>query len=264
LEKRAYLQLLLCSSVCLSNACAPPASPGGDSDASTLSDLCEQHRADKCATHHNYVELYQTFFEPMRSRAERVLEIGVHKGVSVRMWEAYFPRAAIFGIDIKDTSQYQTERIRTFVADQANREQLTRFIDEHGSGFDIVIDDGGHTMEQQQVSFGFLFPHLKSQGIYIIEDVHTSFPNFHQGYGVDESRENSTFTMFTNFVRDASFSSEYLSDSELAVLNAQVDHCLYSYRPNQFHSDFILCVKNSRTGSTPESSRLPTPLAPAW
>ena len=243
MERRAHLTLLLYYSVCLSTACAPPTDPGGDSDAPTLADLCEQYRTDKCATHHNYVELYDTFFEPMRNRAERVLEIGVYKGESVRMWEAYFPRAAIFGIDIKDTSRHETQRIRTFVADQANREQLTRFIDEHGSGFDIVIDDGGHTMEQQQVSFGFFFPHLRSRGIYIIEDIHTSFPNLHQGYGVDESAGNSTFTMITNFVRDASFSSEYLTDSELAALDSQVDHCLYSYRPNELHSDFFLCVK---------------------
>ena len=60
---------------------------------------------------------------------------------------------------------------------------------------------------------------------------------------VDESAGNSTFTMITNFVRDASFSSEYLTDSELAALDSQVDHCLYSYRPNELHSDFFLCVK---------------------
>lgn len=260
MDKRGYLTLLLYS-VFGSTACAPPAHQGDDSDASTLSDLCDQYRTDKCATHHNYVELYDTFFQPMRSRAERVLEIGVYRGVSVQMWEEYFPRAAIFGIDIKDTSRFETERIRTFVADQANREQLTQFVDEHGSDFDIVIDDGGHTMEQQQVSFGFFFPHLRPKGTYIIEDIHTSFPNFHQDYGVDEGAGNSTFTMFTNFVRDGAFSSEYLTESELAILNAQVDHCLYSYRPNEFHSDFILCIKNERT---PASEKLPPPLAPAW
>jgi hypothetical protein len=198
---------------------------------------------DKCPDIHNYVELYGLFFRPQRKRAERVLEIGVLDGASVRLWEAYFPRATIFGIDIDDTSQYETTRIRTFVADQANREQLSQFIDEHGSTFDIVIDDGGHTMEQQQVSFGFFFPHLRSKGIYIIEDIHTSFPELYPGYGVDEDAGNSTFTMITDFIRDGAFSSLYLSAPELAALNSQIDHCLYSYRPNQFHSDFFLCVK---------------------
>ncbi len=192
--------LLLSVTTSLSVACATPvADPGGDEHVSTLAELCAQHQTDKCASHHNYLELYDTFFAPLRSRAERVLEIGVLGGESVRMWEAYFSRAAIFGIDIDDASQHQTERIRTFVADQANREQLTRFIDEHGSGFDIVVDDGGHSMEQQQVSFGFFFPHLRSRGIYIIEDIHTSFPSLYRGYGVDEDGGNSTYSMITNF-----------------------------------------------------------------
>jgi hypothetical protein len=243
-KKRAYLTLLLCVAVSLSVACAAPTDPKvAKRRMPTLAKLCMVHATDKCPDIHNYVELYGVFFRPLRKRAERVLEIGVLDGESVRLWEAYFPRATIFGIDIEDTSQYETERIRTFVADQANREQLSQFIDEHGSAFDIVIDDGGHTMEQQQVSFGFFFPHLRSKGIYIIEDIHTSFPELHSGYGVDEDAGNSTFTMIANFVREGSFSSRYLSAPELAALNSEVDHCLYSYRPNQYHSDFFLCVK---------------------
>ena len=223
--------------------CAAVISPKVSERRPSLSELCLEHRTDKCATHHNYVELYEAFFEPLRDRAERVLEIGVFNGDSVRLWEAYFSRAAIFGGDIKNASQHQTERIRTFVADQASREQLAQFLEEHGSEFDIVIDDGGHAMEQQQISFGFLFPHLRSRGIYIIEDIHTSFPELYPGYGVDEDEANSTFTMIIRFIRDGSFSSAYLSAAESELLTSQVDHCLYSYRPGQSHSDFFLCVK---------------------
>jgi hypothetical protein len=243
-KNRAYLTLLLYVAASLSVACAAAASPKvGKRRTPNLAKLCLVYATDKCPDLHNYVEVYDLFFRPRRKRAERVLEIGVLDGDSVRLWEAYFPRATIFGIDIDDTSQYETKRIRTFVADQANREQLTQFIVEHGSEFDIVIDDGGHTMEQQQVSFGFLFPHVRSKGIYIVEDIHTSFPELYPGYGVDEDEGNSTFTMITNFIRKGSFSSRYLSVSELAALNSQVSHCLYSYRPNEFHSDFFLCIK---------------------
>jgi demethylmacrocin O-methyltransferase len=234
-EFRLCSTLVLCTVAALSVGCA--------GFSGSLPDLCAQHRTDKCEQHHNYVELYVTVFEPVREEAKRVLEIGVLDGDSVRMWEAYFPRAMIFGIDIVDTSQHETERIRTFIGDQANRAQLAEFAKQFGSDFDIVIDDGGHTMEQQQVSFGFFFPLVKSGGIYIIEDIHTSFPDRYPGYGVSENEANSTFTMITNFVRSASFRSEYLTESELAVLNAQVDHCLYTYRPNEFHSDFFLCYK---------------------
>ena len=49
-----------------------------------------------------------------------------------------------------------------------------RFIQENGGDFDIIIDDGSHKMNHQQISFDVLFPHLKSGGIYVIEDLHTS------------------------------------------------------------------------------------------
>jgi hypothetical protein len=61
-----------------------------------------------------------------------------------------------------------------FVGDQAKRSQLEILVEKQGP-WDIVIDDGGHTMEQQQVSLGVLFPHTRM--FYVVEDLHTSFMN---------------------------------------------------------------------------------------
>jgi SAM-dependent methyltransferase len=211
--------------------------------AQSLAELCKTHKTDKCASDHNYVELYEKFFSPVRNQAKRVLEIGVWRGDSLRLWEEYFPSARIFGIDINDSSRYNTERIITAIADQANREQLGQFIEAHGSDFDIVIDDGGHTMEQQQTSFGFLFPHVRPGGIYIIEDVHTSFPNLYPDYGVEVDERNSTFSMINNFVRSGKFQSKYLTEQELQYLTTHVEHCLSSYRATTHHSVFFFCEK---------------------
>ena len=41
--------------------------------------------------------------------------------------------------------------------------------------FDIIIDDGGHTMKQQITSFTYLLPKVRSGGLYVIEDLHTSY-----------------------------------------------------------------------------------------
>ena len=40
---------------------------------------------------------------------------------------------------------------------------------------DIIIDDGGHTSNQQIRSFNFLYKELKYGGIYLVEDTHTSY-----------------------------------------------------------------------------------------
>lgn len=62
-----------------------------------------------------------------------------------------------------------------FNVDQENSTELIAFIETVGQDFDIIIDDGGHTMNQQITSFKILFPALKSGGIYVIEDLHTSY-----------------------------------------------------------------------------------------
>lgn len=51
---------------------------------------------------------------------------------------------------------------------------LRSVVDEFGP-FDIILDDGGHTMRQQIVSFETLYPALDRRGVYICEDCHTSY-----------------------------------------------------------------------------------------
>ena len=47
----------------------------------------------------------------------------------------------------------------------------------------MIIDDGGHTMNQQITSFRVLFPYVKSGGIYVIEDLCTSYWKEYGGLG---------------------------------------------------------------------------------
>ena len=245
--KSILLCLLLLSVACAGGVSDSPIASASTGDAGSpkrsLEALCKQHDTDKCASRHNYVDLYETFFNPRRDHVGRLLEIGVLEGDSLRLWEAYFPAARIFGLDIADTTGVDTDRITTFVADQGDRAQLEAFITAHGSGFDIMIDDGGHRMDQQHISFGALFPHVQPGGLYIIEDVHTSFPDLYPDYGVYEQGANSTFTMVTNFVSTGRFESQYLRPNELDYLTDHVEHCLYSYRANELRSAFLLCQK---------------------
>jgi hypothetical protein len=66
------------------------------------------------------------------------------------------------------------------VADQSNQIQLRNLLTEWGNPiFDIIIDDGGHTVKQQRVSIETLWAQLKSGGYYIVEDLHTNIPQMH-------------------------------------------------------------------------------------
>lgn len=147
--------------------------------APSLDEIGKKCGTDKSSMIHNYTRVYEKYFESKRYQALKILEIGFYRGNSARMWHEYFPNAQLYFIDI-DSYCYQcmhglSARAHLYMKDQANERQLRSFLQEVGGDFDIIIDDGGHTMRQQQISFIQLFPALKKGGMYIIEDLHTSY-----------------------------------------------------------------------------------------
>ena len=122
---------------------------------------------------HGFIDVYEPYFNQMLD-SKNILEIGVYFGGSLQYLSDKFTNAKIYGMDIENKSQYDTDRIKTYICDQENRTNLNNFLNETNVEFDIIIDDGGHTMKQQQVSFGVLFNKLRSGGLYILEDLHTS------------------------------------------------------------------------------------------
>lgn len=130
----------------------------------------------------NYYEEYEFHFSRVRERSEKsntqikILEIGVQGGGSLHMWKEYFPYVHITGVDTDSTCRKYADGkyVDVEIGDQANKYFLQKIEKEHGP-FDIIIDDGGHTMTQQLTSFKTLFPLLKDDGIYVIEDIHTSY-----------------------------------------------------------------------------------------
>lgn len=131
---------------------------------------------DKSSLHHNYTRIYAKYLDSIKNDRIKFLEIGIYKGNSVKMWEQYLPNAELHFIDITNQLiEYTSDRSKYHFLDQANFFHLTQFINETGGNFDIIVDDGGHRMDQQFNSFVALFPALKSGGLYIIEDLCTSY-----------------------------------------------------------------------------------------
>ena len=120
----------------------------------------------------HYFDIYDHYFFRFRDTSVRVLEIGVYKGGSLQMWKNYFgPRAVIYGVDIEPgCKKFEEDQIEIFIGDQSDR-----FFLEMLPEVDVVIDDGGHRGEQQITSMEVLLPKMPDGGIYICEDVHTSF-----------------------------------------------------------------------------------------
>jgi cyclopropane fatty-acyl-phospholipid synthase-like methyltransferase len=130
---------------------------------------------DKASTFHNFLNFYEGYLTEFREQEITLLEIGVKDGASVRMWREFFPRARIIGVDIDvNAKQHANERIVVEIADQGNLEQLSELARKYGP-FDVVIDDGSHFWDHQITTLHALFPELKKGGVYILEDIDTSY-----------------------------------------------------------------------------------------
>ncbi|BDM71270.1 hypothetical protein HEK616_47570 [Streptomyces nigrescens] len=149
-----------------------------------LGALSLRHDSDKWASFHWYTPHYERHFAPFREEAVRVLEIGIGGydeeigGGSLKMWKRYFHRGLIVGLDIFDKTELTEPRLTALKGDQNDPEFLVAMAREHGP-FDIIIDDGSHMNEHVHTSFHTLFPLLRDGGVYVIEDLQTSyFPSF--------------------------------------------------------------------------------------
>ena len=129
---------------------------------------------------HDYTPVYRELMRPWRGKPVRVLEIGVGGytgalgGESLRMWESYFRRGQITGIDVYDKSALSGGRVKVLQCSQVDAPKLTALAQELGP-FDFILDDGSHLNAHQIETFGILWPHLKDGGTYIVEDVQTSY-----------------------------------------------------------------------------------------
>jgi len=202
---------------------------------------------DKQPSMHNFIELYDRNLTPLQDSVHRILEIGVFNGASHKMWKCFFDSAEVYGIDIRPKPWVEQLGIHTYLADQANREDLQRFVDSSGGNFDVIVDDGGHYMDHQQVSLGFLFQHLAPGGFFIIEDVHTSIPKYYDGFGRDSTLSNTTLNVFLEYLMTESIESEYLTDEEEKYLEKNIDYIEIYKRKNSMHSTAVLIRKKKKS-----------------
>ncbi|GAB5418131.1 MAG: class I SAM-dependent methyltransferase [Crocinitomicaceae bacterium] len=192
---------------------------------------------------HGFIEIYEPLFEPIRDDSVRIFEIGILRGLSHLMWRNYFQNGEIYGIDLKDYSEVAArDGILTYVADQSNRDDLNAFLEFSGGKFDVILDDGGHAMDHQQVSLGYLFSEVKPGGMFIVEDVHTSLPQVYPdtSFKVNDVETNTTLLMLETFVRTGRIYSEYMTQEEATYLENNIERVELHYRRNMRHS--IVCI----------------------
>jgi len=158
---------------------------------STLIDLVDNSRTDK-NTVHSYLDLYETLLVSRKNSANNVLEIGIYKGGSIKLWHDYFAKAQIYGVDIfnekgvwnflqkhekpgfKEKDMWKNiknnDRITLILScDAYNKETFDKQFSHQK--FDVIVDDGPHTLQSMKFFVSNYSKLLEDDGIMILEDI---------------------------------------------------------------------------------------------
>jgi hypothetical protein len=170
-------------------------------------------KSDKGSVYHDYLKIYEKYFSKYRNSLNTFLEIGLWEGESIRMWREYFTTGKLVGADILDLSHIVLPNTTIHICDQSNREQLSDLVKKTYSEFDIIIDDGGHMMHQQQITLGYMFKYLAPGGVFVIEDLHTcGNPAYNRG------GDTETIDILRDWIDHKTISSNCMSDEEVSYL----------------------------------------------
>ncbi|MDR1080567.1 MAG: class I SAM-dependent methyltransferase [Deltaproteobacteria bacterium] len=139
---------------------------------------------------HDYLRKYEFILKDLKDLEFTLLELGIFKGASLRTWEEYFTRARIVGVDVvPETQGHAGGRVETILGDLSQ----TPFVESLSAlQARVIIDDASHWWTDQLRSLFVLYPRMPGGGIYIVEDIHTSFqplaPMFSAGLDTPPAR----------------------------------------------------------------------------
>jgi len=161
-------------------------------ETTMMTELCKimnSEGSDKGGRWHNYTLEYYKLFKDKQNEPLNIFELGLGTsntdipsnmgpdgipGASLRAWKTFFPIAYIFGADIDDRIIFTEDRIETFYVDQTDPKSVLEMWNNdklNGVKFDIIIDDGLHTLDANRIFFENSINELKEDGIFIIEDI---------------------------------------------------------------------------------------------
>lgn len=213
-----------------------------------MSDLEKYFRSNTGRLIHkckHYFDIYERHFNRFRNKEVVILEIGVSHGGSLQMWKSYFGKdAKIYGIDIDPRcKEFEEDNIKIFIGSQSDRDFL-RDVKKLIPRADIIIDDGGHTMKQQRVSFEELFDHVNDDGVYLVEDLHTSYWAL---FGGGHERKNTFIEYSKNFI-------DYLNAYHSEQKSLKINNFTSSADSLHFYDSILVIEKKIKQKPIDEST----------
>jgi len=171
----------------------------------------------------HYFDAYAAELGHLQGKDITFLEIGVWKGGSIPMWGGYFGKGSkLVFADIDPACRGLADPGTVVeIGDQSDPVFLQMLVEKYGP-FDVIIDDGGHKMDQQTISFENLWPAIKDGGHYLVEDTHTSYwPGFGGGF-----QEQASFIEYAKRLVDQ-MHSWYTDQDEIFPLSRMAKELTY-------------------------------------
>ena len=204
---------------------------------------------------HHYLDVYEKHLSKFKGKNPKILEIGLFKGGSVEMWNKYFNgKCEIYGIDIdKDTltikDKLNLNNLTIHIGDQGTDEFWNDYL-KQVPAFDIIIEDGGHHMHQQIKTFERLTPtHLNNNGVYICEDLHTSY---WKNYGGGLNNPKSFIEYSKKFIDYLHY--DYMTNVDKSLLG-QNETFARTFTSVAFYDSIVVLDKNVRSSKNIDSIR---------
>lgn len=135
----------------------------------------------------HYLPIYDRVLKPFVGKPITLVEIGLAKGGSIELWREFLgEQIKVIGIDNDPaTLAYAGKNVEVIIGDQGDSEFLKTVAERIGKA-DVVIDDGSHINSHQIQTFETLFPIIRPGGVYVCEDLHTSYwPTYGGGLGIE-------------------------------------------------------------------------------
>lgn len=151
----------------------------------------------------SYFQVYEELLSKYRNKRFTFVEIGIFDGGSLFMWRSYFgPEARIIGIELNpEAKKWEKDGFEIFIGSQSDPDFWDKFFATVGD-IDVLLDDGGHTNEQQIITTNKCIPHINDGGMLIVEDTHSNYmkeygnPSKHSFINYSKSLINSINSRF--------------------------------------------------------------------
>ncbi len=162
----------------------------------------------------NYFDVYDSAYKKFINKNPDVLEIGVQNGGSLENAKKYFINGNIYGVDINPAvcKLEFSKNITTFCFDASDKREFEKYLE--GIFFDIILDDASHICSEVINTFKNLFPKIKPGGVYVIEDLHTSYWS---AYGGGLQEKNSSIEFLKKIID--LLNAYHITDSFINILN---------------------------------------------